>query len=587
MPITPEFYDYEFDYLQTHKDLQESILRDITRRILKTDFVTDTAAWQAEKLQQSGMVFDDVLAEVGKRTDKMPKEVKKIFSDAETEVFNYDDELLIESGYNPKAIKHISPTMRRTITAALKKTCTEAVNLTKTTANTSQSLYISTCDLAHMQISSGAFTYQQAIANAIKHAAKQGVTVSYPSGHVSSLDVAVRRSVLTGVNQTAGKLQEMRSDEAGVDLMEITAHAGAREEHAAWQGKIVSKSGRKGYLSLMDIGYGSVTGFMGANCRHNWHMFFEGISKRAYTDEMLQEMNNHTVTYNGETMKEYDAIQMQRRYERGIRQSKQELVMLDEAIKNAPDDATKQQLQQEFEAAAVKLKGREARLADFTNQTGLRRDRYREQVFAVKTEKTIAGYGKSVSGKAVYHAQRHYDMWRKGIGAEDTPETLAKYYDMKYNDKVEYARLQKYALTIKNGESSPLLSYTEYRKCALQIESDLFGLKTSTGIVIKDYSAHFVCRTIGRSGVVIEEYTEGPAIVNVTASKAYKNKVEKVNRKGVSIEQIEDALLHGSMGKIQTSLNGEQSIVFIGQEAMVAVNPIDGSLIQTNPTVRS
>ncbi len=438
MPITPEFYDYEFDYLQTHKDLQESILRDITRRILKTDFVTDTAAWQAEKLQQSGMVFNDVLAEVGKRTSKMPKEVKKIFSDAETEVFNYDDELLIESGYNPETIKHISPTMRRTITAALKKTCTDAVNLTKTTANTSQSLYISACDLAHMQISSGAFTYQQAIANAIKHAAKQGVTVTYPSGHVSSLDVAVRRSVLTGVNQTAGKLQDMRSDEAGVDLMEITAHAGAREEHAVWQGKIVSKSGRKGYLSLADIGYGSVTGFQGANCRHNWHMFFEGISKRAYTDEMLQEMNNRTVTYNGETMKEYDAIQMQRRYERGIRQSKQELVMLDEAIKNAPDDATRQQLQQEFEAAAVKLKSREARLADFAKQTGLRRDRYREQVFAVKTEKTIAGYGKSVSGKAVYQAQRHYDVFRATIPEANVPKTLAEYYQVKYNNKELY-----------------------------------------------------------------------------------------------------------------------------------------------------
>lgn len=128
--------------------------------------------------------------------------------------------------------------------------------------------------------------------------------------------------------------------------------------------------------------------------------------------------------------------------------------MLDEAIKNAPDDATKQQLQQEFEVAAVKLKGREARLADFANQTGLRRDRYREQVFAVKTEKTIAGYGKSVSGKAVYQAQRHYERFANVVGKANAPESLAKYYDLKYNDKEQFEKLKQLHRNIETGKLS-------------------------------------------------------------------------------------------------------------------------------------
>ena len=89
-------------------------------------------------------------------------------------------------------------------------------------------------------------------------------------------------NIITGVNQTCGKLQELRADEVGWDLMELTAHSGARPSHMSWQGKIVSRSGKKGYLSLDDIGYGTATGFKGVNCRHDWYPYYKG-STRTYT----------------------------------------------------------------------------------------------------------------------------------------------------------------------------------------------------------------------------------------------------------------------------------------------------------------
>ncbi len=88
--------------------------------------------------------------------------------------------------------------------------------------------------------------------------------------------------------------------------------------------------------------------------------------------------------------------------ERAIRRSKQDLVALDEAVKSAADVDTKQTLELEFERAAVRLKGQEARLSDFCEKTGLDRDRYREQVFAAKTERGIRNFGKSTSAKAVW-----------------------------------------------------------------------------------------------------------------------------------------------------------------------------------------
>ena len=89
-----------------------------------------------------------------------------------------------------------------------------------------------------------------------------------------------------------------------------------RPSHAEWQGKIVSLSGREGYLSTDDIGYGTGAGFKGYNCRHDWFPFFEGISERAYSDKELEQRKNETVTYEGKEMSRYDAEQKQRAMER-------------------------------------------------------------------------------------------------------------------------------------------------------------------------------------------------------------------------------------------------------------------------------
>lgn len=452
--ITPDWLTSELGYLQTHKDLQESIIRDVVRRLIKTDFnMSDTAAWQTEKLQQAGMVYSDIVSEVSKRTKKSTEDIRKVFADAKVEVFDYGDEVLEKAGYVPKEFKTLSPKMSQILNAAFKKTTKEVRNLTMTTASTTQSLFIRSCDLAHMQIASGAFTYQDAIKNAIKTAAKESIKIIYPSGKVTSLDAAVRRAVLTGTNQTAGKLQEMRADDMDVDLMEITAHSGARPEHAAWQGKVVSRSGRPGYLTLTEIGYGEVKGFMGANCRHNWHLYFEGISKSAYTKEQLEAFANETVTYNGEELAVWQARDQQRAMERSIRSSKQLLVAYDEAGKNVFTDEERAQWQAAFNDEAVKLKGKEAKLKDFCEQTGLNRDKFREQVFSTTTENGLNGFGKSVSQKAVHSYKKEIDKYKAYHYNEDG--TIVVTDDWTYKNEKVPRKYKPYAvvdtLTIKGS----------------------------------------------------------------------------------------------------------------------------------------
>lgn len=410
--ITPEYLEYKLDTLKVQEELERAILDDIIRRIVKTDFtLTDTAEWESEKLQQSGILYGDIIKQIAKKTGKAQSEICAIFEDADAEVFNYDYDGEM-SDIIEKARKPMSKEMRQIWDASLKKTCTTAENLTKTSANTSYMSYINACDLAYMKIESGAFSYQTAIRDAVREIGEKGAYVMYPSGARARVDAAVRRAVLTGVNQTAGQLQIMRADEIDCDLMEISAHFGARPSHAEWQGEIVSRSGKGGYLSLDDIGYGRADGFMGVNCRHSWYMYFEGNS-RIYSQEQLDEYRNHTVTYNDEVLTDYEASQKQRTMERAVREKKRGLVGINTAIAETDDEKLKEELKKDFERQSVKLKQKEQKLADFCSQTQRRADTFRTQVY---------GFDRSISGKAVWANKRVAKGGNGGIIKVDNEE---------------------------------------------------------------------------------------------------------------------------------------------------------------------
>lgn len=114
-------------------------------------------------------------------------------------------------------------------------------------------------DSALLQVQTGAISYNQAISSAVRQLADSGLCVAfdkkgnpiknrvaYESGHVDHLDVAVRRAVMTGVNQLNQKYREQSMDYLETDLIEVTAHLGARnipgplgfEAHSEWQGKV-------------------------------------------------------------------------------------------------------------------------------------------------------------------------------------------------------------------------------------------------------------------------------------------------------------------------------------------------------------
>ncbi|MEL7658052.1 MAG: phage minor capsid protein, partial [Bacillota bacterium] len=314
-------------------------------------------------------------------TVKSESELKRIFKNAGVKAIQFDDQIYRKAGLKPLPLNQ-SPAMVDVMKIGLEKTNGILRNLTNTTALTGQSAFIDAADLAYMQIATGAFDYNSAIRNAVKDIASKGLSViDFASGRHDQLDVAVRRTVLTGVNQTAGKLTETRADDMDCDLVQTSAHIGARnkgdvpENHEMWQGKVFSRSGKHPkYPNFYEVtGYGTVTGLYGVNCRHSHFPFFEGISEPAYQD--LEVYKGEPVTYNGKEMSFYEATQKQREIERGIRRWKREAG----ALEAAGLDNT---------AELAKVKEWQAKMRDFVKQTGLQRQRERERIVSINSKIT-------------------------------------------------------------------------------------------------------------------------------------------------------------------------------------------------------
>lgn len=271
--LTPDYYEHCTDKIvELYGELNNSITKDIVRRIVKTGTITETAKQQIMSLQHSGKLYDDVIKTIAKFLGKSENQTRRMFKDAGVTSVDYDNDIYIKQGLNALPL-NMSPQALNVLSAGLTKTNGFLYNLTKTTALQAQQAYIKAITLAEIQIESGAFDYATAIKNAVKSVIDEGATVKYPSGHIDRLEVAVRRATLTGVSQTVGEISVAHANDMGCDLMDITAHYGARPSHAEWQGKIVSLSGKSGYLTISDIGYGTGAGFKGWNCRHDWYPF--------------------------------------------------------------------------------------------------------------------------------------------------------------------------------------------------------------------------------------------------------------------------------------------------------------------------
>ena len=229
-------------FVQLWQQVEDDILRDVARRIGKMDKVTATANWQLWRYQQTEALRNDVVKLLSKYTGKSEAAIRKLLLQAATEAMEREDAIYYHYDMEPTPFEE-NAALNNLLDAGARQTCGTWQNLTATTANTVTGAFERTLDAAWLKVSTGAFDYKTAVKQAVDSLADDMPMVTYPSGHKDSIEVAARRCILTGVNQTCAKLQLERARQMNVRYVQVTAHGGARPSHAEWQGKIYALNG--------------------------------------------------------------------------------------------------------------------------------------------------------------------------------------------------------------------------------------------------------------------------------------------------------------------------------------------------------
>ncbi len=368
-------------------ELQEEIVKDICERIALRlgrgdDYIlTARDKWQLEVLKEAGYLVDDLIKIIAKKTGVTVKEMRKAFAEAGVSSTKFDDLTYEQAGLPVIPIQQ-SPAMIRLLERGMNKTFSEWKNYTGTTVRAAYELYVKECDKAYNNVLSGHMTYGEAVKIALDTASSKGGVVEYPSGHIDTLETATYRAVRTGISQACSDVTSVRAAENGITLFITSSHLGARPTHEPWQGKVFwvdwdllsaalgityenpntpsinEKAKYDEFVKTTEIG--TVTGLCGANCRHSYGPYIEGISHNPYTQFDSEE-----------NRKRYEAEQTQRSFERRIRKQRRKVEGLKAGLKEM-DPSVANETRDQLKKEQAKLNDLQRQYKEYSEDQGLK-----------------------------------------------------------------------------------------------------------------------------------------------------------------------------------------------------------------------
>lgn len=362
--------------------------------------LTSSDRWRIQILQDAGYLLQNITQEIARYTNLQREEVAAAMEEAGVKAMAYDKAVYEAAGIATEALEQ-SPALVRILQRDYEATMGEWSNMTRTTAEAAQSLFISECDNAYHKVISGAVSYTQAVREAVETIAQNGVVVQYPTGHKDTIETATARAVRTGISQASGDISMQRMKEQEWDIILVSAHIGARTgdgganpgNHLWWQGQFYSRTGQdKRFPPFSLTGYGTGEGLGGWNCRHSFGPG-DGVNN-PYKD--IQTADN-------ERMEKLE--QRQRALERRIRKTKQAVMGLQTAVENCKDDALRFELQAELDRKSYLLRKQNKAYNEYCKANELR---------PLADRLKIARWGREQAAKARGAARRYETAKKKG-----------------------------------------------------------------------------------------------------------------------------------------------------------------------------
>jgi len=435
--------------------LEQEVIADIARRVRKTDRFTETAEIQAKALREQGYSPERIQIEVMKslnannkyvefvaeETRAYKQEVKQIIKDTVAQAVIDGDDLVANAGemawnddmqiWKSHGIDLKKDNGLTQIQKAIRdQTEDELRNITRTSALQIGGVpilnaYHHELDLAIIKTASGAFSFQQALEDCCRRLGG-GAQVVYPSGKRYSLEAAARMCMKTGLSQLAGKVTEHNLQKTKTPLVYVSAHAGARPEHALWQGKVYTYSGEptEKYPDFFDAtDYGSITGLKGVNCSHEFYPHWEGDPIPEFKEPEPRNIDGKDYTF-------YEATQEQRKMERSVRNMTREKAAAEAAGNTA-----------KAEELAKRIKQTKRDYTTFSRAAGLRPKTERMQTYNTPGTKTAQTTGNRM-------ATIHGTKWP----APGKPMSLDQYAELKKYAKTKGVDLDS---KIKDFDGNP------------------------------------------------------------------------------------------------------------------------------------
>lgn len=372
--------------------LEKEVITDIARRIAKTITYSRTAELQAMSMAKLGYSPARIRKEamkllnadpeyrkaVAKNTLEYKRTIRGIINSITREAYRANNEIVAGAG-NMAWINDLSvwknagkelkdnSFLQQLVDSFTAQTGGELKNMAQTTGfkvmsgyEGIENAYRRELDKAVIKICSGTFSQEKVIRDVVHDLAQSGLrSIDFASGYSMQLDTAARLAIRTGCHQLAGKVQDENIEQTGENLVYVSKHWGARNtgtghaNHEQWQGSVYfikegqdyrEEAKRIGQDYITDLwratGYSvdglhenDPTGLYGYNCRHNYYVWFEGVSSFPKNHD---EKEPAPITINGKTYDYYAMTQKMRSMERNVRALKRER----EALAILGDDVT-------------------------------------------------------------------------------------------------------------------------------------------------------------------------------------------------------------------------------------------------------
>lgn len=352
--------------INMYSELEAYLLDEIIKHFNYNEEFINSDYWKASKLEELGLLNDNIVKYIAKVTNRTPREIKDAFEKIGYNIFNENN---LNEAYIGGLIR-INPSIlvqnnvvHNLIENSYNETTKRFLEISKRVENATRESYLNVVEKTYLQMTSGGITYQEAIRNSLVDLGNKGITtltykVIDDDGNVKGLrnydiEGTVRRELITATNNLTNKINEKIADDLDVEYIYLSEHICCRPTHFPWQGTVIR---RKELVNVTK--YGEVDGLGGVNCHHYATPYF-GTARGTELKHISLE----------EATEQYKLSQEQRYLERGIRKWKRK----ERIFKRSSD-------KEYYKKCKDKVQEWQLRNKKFIENNNLKRDFSRENV---------------------------------------------------------------------------------------------------------------------------------------------------------------------------------------------------------------